>query len=233
MPLSRSRHLICLVTDRHRLLGDLAGGNGAGAIDRLVELAGAAGRAGVDLIQIRERDLEAGDLTRLVRRCVSAVAGTRSMIVVNDRADVAVAAGAHGLHLRSDSIEAARVRRLVPADFIVGRSVHSVEEATVATRAGGLDYLILGTLFPTPSKEANHRLTTMTGLAGACAVVPIPILAIGGLTLERAEEVASMGAAGIAAIGLFVPPAGQPVAGYLEDVVAELRRVFDTCRAVP
>lgn len=230
MPLSRSRNLICLVTDRHRLPGDVADDS---TMDRLVDLVGAAGRAGIDVIQIRERDLEAGDLTKLVRRCVSAVAGTRSLVVVNDRADVAVAAGAHGVHLRSDSIEGARIRRLVPSGFILGRSVHSVEEARAAAHAGGLDYLILGTLFPTSSKGAHHRLTTMTGLAGACAVAPIPILAIGGITIERTEEVARMGAAGIAAISLFVPPAGRPVDSYLGGVASELRRVFDTCGAVP
>jgi thiamine-phosphate diphosphorylase len=230
MPLARSRNLICLVTDRRRLSPP---GNDLGALDRLVELAGAAGRAGIDLIQVRERDLEACDLVALATRCVAAVSGTNARILVNDRADVAMAAGAHGVHLRRDSVEALRARELVPSDYLVGRSVHSVEEATGVARAGGLDYLILGTMFPTLSKDAGHPLTGMTELAGACAAVTVPILAIGGMTLKRAEEAARMGAAGIAAIGLFLPPPGTAIERHVRDRVTELRRVFDTCGAVP
>jgi thiamine monophosphate synthase len=73
---------------------------------------------------------------------------------------------------------------------------------------------------------------TMTGLAGLCAVVPIPILAIGGIDIERAEEAARMGAAGIAAVGLFLPPPGLAVEAHLRARVRDLRRAFDTCGAV-
>src|SRR4051812_46163591 len=198
MPLSRTRRLICLVTDRERLAQAAPGVN-------LVDLVTSACRAGVDLIQIRERDLDGGALTSLVKQCVAAAEGTSSSIVVNDRLDVALSAGAHGVHLRGDSIEAARVRDLSPAGFIIGRSVPRVEEAVAADRSGGLDYLILGTVFPTASKDPSHRLTTMTGLAAACSLVSIPVLAIGGITTARAQEIVKTGAAGIAAIGFFLP----------------------------
>lgn len=226
MPLSRTRPLICLVTDRRRLA---ASAQSIGFVD----FVGAAARAGVDLIQIRERDLHARELTGLVKQCVAAAQNTSAKIIVNERADVTLAAGAHGVHLRSDSIEAPRIRGLLPPDVIVGRSVHGVEEASAAARSGGLDYLILGTLFPTPSKDPSHRLTTMTGLAAACALVSIPVLAIGGITVERAEDVARTGASGVAAIGLFLPPAGTPADRHLHARVTDLRRVFDTCGAVP
>jgi thiamine-phosphate pyrophosphorylase len=199
----------------------------------LVDFVSGACRAGVDLIQIRERDLDAGELTRLVKQCVAAANGTSTSIVVNDRLDVALSAGAHGVHLRGDSIEAERVRELAPPGFIVGRSVHGVEEAANVKRAGGVDYLLFGTMFPTASKHPSHPLATMTGLAATCALVSIPVLAIGGITAERAEDTVRMGAAGIAAIGFFLPDGRIPVDDHLHARVAELRRVFDTCEAVP
>ena len=219
------RHIICLISDRHRLaaLTPLP----------LPAFVGAAAHAGVDLIQIRERDLDARPLASLVGDCLSTIRGTAAKLVVNDRADVALAAGADGVHLRHDSIDAVQIRNLASdrLDFIVGRSIHRAEEASPA-RTSALDYLILGTMFSTPSKHPVHPLMTMTGLAGACAASDVPVLAIGGITLERAGEVVKAGAAGIAAIGMFLPPAGTAAAPHLRDVVRELRRVFDTCEAV-
>jgi thiamine-phosphate diphosphorylase len=228
MPLSRQRGLICLVTDRRQLSPD----DDATAIDRLIELVGAAGSAGVDLIHVRERDLEARNLTMVVRRCIDAVAGTGAKVVVNDRADVALAARAHGVHLRSDSVEAQSIRSLLLPDAIVGRSVHSAEEATTVSRAGGLDYLIFGTLFPTPSKSATSALAAATELSKACAETRIPILAIGGITSARADQIARSGAAGVAGIGLFLPPPDVRAEEHLHVIVNHLRRVFDTCGAV-
>ena len=235
--------MICLVTDRRRLSG------GRDAIDRLVDLVTAAAHAGVDLIHIRERDLDTRDLLALVVRCVKGVERTGTRVLVNDRADVAVASGAHGVHLRGDSISAGAARSLLPANSIVGRSVHGVEETSEVSRSGGLDYLIFGTLFETASKEPDHRLATLDELAAACrgaagtggsegsgtdglARRGIPVLAIGGMTLERAELVRGAGASGVAGIGLFVPPVGEKVDGYLRTVVSHLRRTFDTVRAV-
>jgi thiamine-phosphate diphosphorylase len=234
--------MICLVTDRRRLSG------GRDAIDRLVDLVTAAARACVDVIHIRERDLDGRNLEALVRRCVKGVERTGTRVVVNDRADVALAAGAHGVHLRGDSISAGAARSLLPAGAIVGRSVHGVEETSAVSRAGGLDYLIFGTLFETGSKEPNHRHATLDELAAACRVAGaglseppdmdrkagrgIPVLAIGGITLERASLVRRAGASGVAGIGLFIPPVGQEIDGYLQAVASHLRRTFDSVEAV-
>lgn len=219
--------MICVVTDRHRL------SKGDTAADCLVELVAHAASAGVELIQIRERDLDANELASLVRRCVDAVRGSRAKVLVNDRVDVALAAGAHGVHLRSDSIDAVTVRRLLPAAAVVGRSVHSAKEAGLVSRRGGIDYLIFGTLFQTPSKSPAHRLVTLDELSEACHLSSVPVLAIGGITLETTSVVARAGAAGIAAIRLFVPSAGDSPQHHAETVVAALRRAFDTCGAVP
>jgi thiamine-phosphate diphosphorylase len=219
--------MMCLVTDRRRLA------TGDAASDRLVDLVGAAGRAGIDLVQIRERDLDARALTALVARCVSAVHGTRTRVLVNDRMDVAVAAEAGGVHLRADSVAAPSARTVMGAGAVVGRSVHRPDEAADAARTGGLDYLIFGTLHETTSKAAGHPVATLDELRATCrAAAGIPVLAIGGMTVARAADAARAGASGIAAIGLFVPPAGVSADTHVEMIASGLRRAFDTCEAV-
>src|SRR5207247_1866179 len=118
--------------------------------------------AGVDLIQVRERDLEAAALAALVRDVLAAARGTPTRVVVNDRLDVALACGADGVHLRHDSVRAETVRTIAPAGFLVGRSVHDLAEAE---GAGPVDYLIAGTVFPTPSKPAATPILGLDGLA--------------------------------------------------------------------
>ena len=226
----RSRHPICLVTDRRRLSPDA---DDAAALDRLVTLVASAAHAAVDLIQIRERDLGTRALVDLCARCVAATAATTAKIVVNDRLDVAVAAGGDGVHLRSDSFDAPAARTLAPSGFLVGRSVHGAREAGEIARHGGVDYLIFGTVFSSASKSAGPSSANVDELARACAAAPLPVLAIGGIDERRAEAAAKAGAAGVAAIGLFIPPAGVPVERHLERVIATLRRVFDTCGVVP
>ena len=183
--------VICLITDRRR------GGEDA-TVDRLRW----AADAGVHLVQVRERDLDGGPLTSLVRRCVDAVRGSRTRVLVNDRVDVALAAGAHGVHLRADSMPAARVRALCPAGFLVGRSVHARDEAIAAAAAGGLDYLLFGTVFATTSKPGRAP-AGLDALAAVASAVTIPVLAVGGVTPDKVEQVVMAGAAGFAAIGMF------------------------------
>src|SRR5512134_2250555 len=122
------RPVACMITDRRRV---------AGGEDALVQRVAAAAVAGVNLVQVRERDMEARDLSRLVTRCVAAVRGTHTRILVNDRRDVALPAGAHGVHLRGDSLPASRARSLAPIGFLIGRSVHTSAEAVVAYADGG------------------------------------------------------------------------------------------------
>lgn len=193
--------VLCLVTDRRR--------HGTSWQRALVERVAAAAREGVHLVQIRERDLEGGPLTRLVSACVAAVRGTRTRILVNDRLDVALTACAHGVHLRADSFSAVRARAWAPAPFLVGRSVHSVADAVAATRDGGLDYLIFGTVFDTASKP-GHWPAGLAGLAAVARATPLPVLAIGGITRGRIDDVMAAGASGAAAIGMFDTPGGVP-----------------------
>lgn len=219
---------ICLVTDRARLarrLGPAA--DAAAALDLVVALAGDAARAGVDLIQVREPDLEAGPLAGLVTRVIAAARPAGARVVVNDRLDVALACGADGVHLKASSIPPAAARRLGPPPFLIGQSAHDVGEVRAAVESGA-DYVIFGTIFPTASKDGARPLAGIGGLAAAVdAAGPVPVLAIGGVTVETAGRVARAGAAGVAAIdGLL--PARLPAVDELHAIVVRLRQAFDT-----
>jgi thiamine-phosphate pyrophosphorylase len=205
---------LCLVTDRRRFEPPIQG--------LLAQLRRAV-EAGIDLIQIRERDLEAIDLASLVSAAVAAARGSRTRVVVNDRLDVAIACGAAGVHLRSDSFAIAEARRIAPKGFLVGRSVHRPEEAAAAADA---DYLIAGAVFPTTSKPDGSQWLGCDGLAAIVRATTVPVLAIGGIDVHRAADVAIAGAAGVAAIGCFDTES-------MAAVVAEMRRRFDSVRAAP
>lgn len=166
-------------------------------------LVAATACAGVDVIQLRERDVEAAMLMRRTRAAIDAVSGTAARVVVNDRLDVALAAGAAGVHLRGDSFAAARARSFAPDGFLVGRSVHSEEEAAEVEAAGGCDYLIFGTVFASTHKPAGHQPSGLEALGRVCARVRVPVLAIGGITVENAALARAAGAAGVAGISLF------------------------------
>ena len=209
------RPVICMITASAR-----AGGDEEHA---LVERVGAAARAGVHLIQIRQPQVEGRALHRLVERSVLAAKGTTARILVNDRVDVALVAGAHGVHLRGDSMPAARVRAIAPRGFLIGRSVHSAGEGARLAQRGDLDYLIFGTVYTTRSKPGIAP-AGVDALAAACAGVTIPVLAVGGMTPSGLGAVARAGAAGCAAIGLFADCRLEQMASVVRQAVSR----FDT-----
>lgn len=212
---------LCLVTDRRRLAAAAGRPAEDGRVLLRAQVRGAV-RAGVTLVQIRERDLEGGALAALARELVGLAAGSATRIVVNDRLDVALAAGAAGVHLRGDSPAPARLRGLFAPGFLCGKSVH--RSADVETDHGA-DYLLAGTVFPTASKADK---TSWLGRAGLAAIVRVagvvPVLAIGGVTAATAADVAAAGASGAAAIGAFLPAAPD------EDVEMAAVRGADTLR---
>jgi thiamine-phosphate pyrophosphorylase len=211
--------LLCLVTDRRRLCGPAAPFEESRR--QLLSVIDEAVSAGVDLIQVRERGLETAELAGLVRAAVGAARRGATKVVVNDRLDVALACGADGVHLGSESFAPEEVRRITPGGFLIGRSVHNVEEAR--RHAPSVDYVIAGTVFPSASKSPATHWLGIAGLEAIVAAIRTPVLAIGGVTAERAADVAATGAAGIAAIGLFLP-GGDPMA----PAVAAVRMGFDS-----
>lgn len=201
--------VLCYVTDRR----SLAGAEAAAAREVLLRKIELIAAAGIDWIQIREKDLSGKDCAILTREALKRVArasesvANAARILVNDRLDVALAENAGGVHLGEKSLPAAEAKRLADdrksaGNFLIGVSCHSLEAAKSAAQDGA-SYLFFGPVFTTPSKAAYGAPQGFERLAEVCAAVSIPVLAIGGITLENARTCFSAGAAGIAAIRLF------------------------------
>jgi thiamine-phosphate pyrophosphorylase len=155
------------------------------------------------LIQIREKDLSARQLTEFVRAALAVAKPHGARVLVNDRLDVALAAGADGVHLRTNSLSPEIIRGLVNrAEFLVGVSTHSLTEARAAER-GGANFIVCGPVFPTISKTSYGAPLGLERFADICQRVKIPVLALGGITLTNFAQPLARGAAGIAAISLF------------------------------
>ena len=170
---------------------------------RLLDKIEEAARAGVQFIQLREKDLSGRALEKLAIEAVRRVQGTHSKLLVNSRTDIAIAAGAHGVHLRSDDIGADRARTIFEqagvTDAIIGVSCHHKSEVEAAERRGA-DLIVFGPVF-----EAKSGVPAPGGLARLrlAAKLHRQVFALGGVTLENAGECAVSGAAGIAGIRLF------------------------------
>jgi len=219
--LPERRPLLYYITDR-KALPARRGGEGQDVLP-VIE---AAIRAGVDMIQIRERDLPTRELLALVERALALAANTPTRILVNDRLDVAQAAGA-GLHLPAHSFPVAAVRRRVGRGLLIGASTHNLDELQAAEQ-GGADFAVFGPVFATSSKPARPLGGPDYGppvglekLSEAVRAVRIPVLALGGVTLENAKECLRAGAAGVAAISLF------QTASDLVALVASLRHLSE------
>ncbi len=170
---------------------------------RLLSLIRAAVEANVTLIQLREKLLRPRVLFELATRAVELTRGTATRLLVNDRADIALAAGADGVHLTTRSLDVSIIRRLAPADFLIGVSTHTIAEAREA-REGGANFAVFGPVFETPSKRTYGSPVGLEALREAAqALAPFPLLALGGVNYERIPQVIAAGAAGIAAIRLF------------------------------
>ena len=178
----------------------------------------AAVAAGLELIQLREKRLTARVLFELSEQSAALTRGSATRLLVNDRADVAAAAGADGVHLTTQSIDAATIRRTFGKDFLIGASTHSLAEAEVV-KEGRADFVVFGPVFATPSKE-NYGLPA--GLAKlervAKHLTPFPVLALGGVDVTNARECLRAGASGIAGISLFEAP------DRIGEVVSRLRQ---------
>ena len=201
--LPSSKPLLCYVTDRRSLSATRGEAELLAAIERVAA-------AGVDWIQIREKDLPGARLAALARAALGCLS-PHTRVLVNDRLDVALATGAGGVHLGEESLPAEKVvrwlrtaagRELSPPKFLVGVSCHALEAARAAEQAGA-SYVFFGPVFATPSKAAYGAPQGLERLAKVCRTVHIPVLAIGGITAENAAPCLAAGARGLAAIRLF------------------------------
>lgn len=216
--------ILCLVTDRRRL-GAALGMPPGEWIEALRTQVEAAASAGIDYVQVREPDLDARELMALVRDLVRRLGGSPTRLLVNDRVDVAIASKASGVQLKEHSILPDQVRRIAPPGFVIGCSVHTT--AAVAARKSA-DLLIAGTVLPTASKRAVDYLDKAGLEAIVNAAAGQPVLGIGGLDTPSIPLLAASCAAGLAAIGAFIPGAGDDLSEFVQKRVNGLRLAFDS-----
>lgn len=180
----------------------------------LPEVVGRLVDGGATWIQVREKEMKDRDLARTVEECCR-IQGPR--ILVNDRADVALVAGAGGVHLGDRDLPAAEARALLGPSPILGVSTHSVEEA-VAACSREVDYVALGPIFTTPNASVRREALGIGALREASRRMSLPLVAIGGITLERASEVLEAGATSVAVISdlMNAPDMAARVRAYLD-----------------
>jgi thiamine-phosphate pyrophosphorylase len=159
--------------------------------------------AQLPLVQIREKSLPARELYELTARAAEITRGSKTRLLVNDRVDIARAAGADGVHLTSRSLPADVARSICGPEFLIGVSTHSLAEARVA-QAAGADFVVFGPIFDTASKRAFGEPQGLDKLREVTnALGEFPVLAIGGITRENLAACVAAGASGIAGISLF------------------------------
>jgi thiamine-phosphate pyrophosphorylase len=203
--------IVCYVTDRASLVHPDTRSVSAAAnlLDPLLHRIASVSAAGIDWIQLREKDLSGSHCSGLVRAALAACTADQR-ILVNDRLDVALTERAHGVHLGENSLAISDAQRLIgnfapenpSRQFIAGVSCHSLSSA-LAAAAAGADYIFFGPIFATPSKQKFGEPQGLAKLSAVCGEVGIPVLAIGGITPENTALCLAAGAAGIAAIRMF------------------------------
>jgi thiamine-phosphate pyrophosphorylase len=206
-----ARCLLYYITDRSQFPGGEPARRRA-LLDKIAE----AAHAGVDYIQLREKDLNTRDLEHLARECALKIQGLRTenrelrtALLINSRTDIALATGADGVHLRSDDISPSDVRRAVcqtghrprtTDHFLVAVSCHSASDVRRAASEGA-DFAVFAPVFEKKAAPGTHP-QGLAALAEACKAT-IPVLALGGVSLENAQSCLAAGAAGLAGIRLF------------------------------
>ncbi len=187
---------------------------------RVAEVVGAALEAGARSVQLRNKGDPARVLVEVGRELRALTRAHDALLFVNDRVDVALALEADGVHVGPHDLPVAAVRAITPPGFLVGRSADDPEVARRAVTEGA-DYIGCGTVYATTTKVDAGDVIGVDGLSAVVRAVPVPVVAIGGITVERAVEIASTGAAGVAVVGA-VMSAADPA-----EAVRRLLRALD------
>ena len=173
-----------------------------GGLEPLLDVVRRNLAAGVDMVQIREKDLSARELAAFCRRVLALPERAAAKILVNDRVDVALACGADGVHLPDDSISPAALRRIVPPGFTIGVSCHN-PHAVLKAKNERADFVVYGPVFAPLSKATFAPPVGLDNLRSIVTLVDIPVFALGGITPSNAQLCIAAGAAGVAGISLF------------------------------
>jgi thiamine-phosphate pyrophosphorylase len=177
------------------------------ALIRSPSEAEAALAGGSRVLQVRVKDAPAGEVLEIARRCVALARG-RALVIVNDRADLALLSRADGVHVGDEDLPVAETRKLVGPDLLVGRTCRTLEEAEAAILQGA-DHVGYGPIFPSRTKPLALPPRGIPALAAVCARLPAPVVAISGIELSNVAEVARAGAA-CAAVVEAIFGAGDP-----------------------
>jgi len=164
-----------------------------------IDIASAAIKGGVSIIQYREKNKTSRELFDTASKLREITYQSGVKLIINDRADIALAVGADGVHLGQDDLSLKAARDMMGQDYIIGISATNFDEAVEAAREGA-DYIGLGPIFPTPSKEDAAPPIGLEGLRKVAGEINIPIVAIGGITIDNVAEVVDAGADGLAVI---------------------------------
>lgn len=171
--------------------------------ESLETLVSALLRGGATTIQLRCKATSACELSAASRRIRSLMTDPRTLLIINDRMDVALVAKAHGVHLGPDDLPLAAARKIAPKGFLIGSSVDTAEEARQA-ESEGADYLGAGPVYPTQTKKTTNPVIGPKGLEEIVMAVSIPIVGIGGIGPVNISEVLDTGAAGAAVVSSVV-----------------------------
>jgi thiamine-phosphate pyrophosphorylase len=179
-------------------------------------------RAGVEMVQIREKDRPAREVLALAREVASAASSTGAEVYVNGRFDIAMAAGVTGVHLPSEGLPPGVIRRAAPRKIRIGRSTHSPAEAAAAEKEGA-DFVVLGPVFETPSKARYGPPVGLGALEETLRAVKIPVYAVGGIGPENVEKVLALPVSGVAVISAIA--LARDRAAVIQQFRAAARRV--------
>ncbi len=196
--ISQALPRLYLITDRHQTRHQT-----------LVSALEQALTSGTRMIQVREKDLDTPDLLNLLTELLPMIRHYQGLTFINDRTDLVLALGADGVHLRADSLPVSVVRQQLGKDHLIGKSTHSIEEVKRAEDEGA-DFVALGPIYQTPSKQSYGAPLGLSTLREASSISHLPIFAIGGVNPERIPELRDAGAYGVAVISSILQAPSIP-----------------------